>query len=164
MASLTSTNPRLVKGSDSHMARTLQRAKDTTTWRAGQPGHYSSGLATPVATNGTVVQFMFARDQTTSTSSTDVWVNAIDSSMIFEMNELNGTLSNSNVGETYECDVSTSGTANIFTVDIGATSNACVKIVRIAAGSTTGYEPERNSTGDTQARCYARFPASVVDG
>ena len=152
---LTQKNPRLVKSNDP-MEKQYVLAADAKTWKAGQPGLYASGVASPVASNGAVVHFVFMADQTTSTSSTYAWVGLVTADMVFEGFELDNALAASMINVPYAVDV----TSNILTVDTGDTDNDCVKIIDLASN----YEPSRNKSDDVKARCWFRYLTAAIDG
>ena len=60
--------------------RVKRLAEDSKTWKQGEIGYLTSGTVTPIssATGGTTAPyFQFCEDQTTSTSTSSVWVQEI---------------------------------------------------------------------------------------
>ena len=155
MATLTPKNPRLVQ-SDNPMEKRQVAAAVSQTWKQGQVGYYSSGLATFCDDDATNVKFMFLEDQDTSTTASElVWVGIITSDMIFEGFELDGTVARSNIGVPYALDL----TSNVITVDIGDTGNDAVTIVDLG----WIYEPSRNTSADVKARLKFRYLTAALD-
>ena len=155
MATLVPKNPKLVSSATALVKRRIPCA-GSVTWKAGEFGVAASGLVTPIASNAVNIQYMFLEDQdSSSVAEAMVYVLVLDVGQIYEGFELDGTLANANIGEDYGVDV----TSNIFTVDVGDTSNKAIKIVNIAST----YEPSRNVTADVKARCQFRFLSTVVN-
>ena len=160
MATKVAKNPRLVMAT-LPMSKRLMRAADTQTWKAGQWANNSaSGLVVVCATDddeatGGGIKYVLLEDQDTSTSSSDVWVGDITSGMVFEINELDGAVTNSSIGDSFAINV----TSNIVTFDVSDTTDEAVVLMRIAAD----YEPEKNASGDTLALCHVRVRQDVMD-
>ena len=149
---LTQKNPRLIK-SNHPMEKQYVLTEDSKTWYKGQFGAYSSGVATPIATNATSIQVVFLSDQTTSSSSTYCWVGLITSDMIFEGFELDSAVTAA-IMEQQGVDVSN----NLVTVD-GGNTNYAVKVVDIASQ----YEPARNKSDDIKARLRFKVLTSAIE-
>ena len=71
-------NPRYF-GGPPLLARQKVRARDGKTWKAGQPMVIDSGLYEPVASGGTKCHGFASEDIDTATSSTDVYIDMIQS-------------------------------------------------------------------------------------
>jgi len=88
--------------------RTQRLAEDSKTWYKGQIGYLTSGTVTPIssATGGTTAPyFRFCEDQTTSTSTSTVWVQEIpdgtEAIMFMTNNGTAGACDQANVGLSY---------------------------------------------------------------
>lgn len=154
MAALTSKNPVIRTGA--REMRRIQVPSAAVTWEAGQFLKSVSGHATACATNDVTAKYYALSDQASAPSAGDlIDVGVLEASQTFEINELDGTLSDANVGQEYELDV----TSNVCTLDVAATTNKFFRIVRLASD----YEPEKNTSADTKARCEVSILQSVID-
>lgn len=129
-----------------------ERAADSVTWKKGQIGYRSSGLWTPIssATGGTTAPYcMFAEDQDTSTSSSDVKVIKLLPGCELEVYVTNNgtaaTIAAANLGTAYGLYTA----SNVTYVDLNVTSGADWQVKRLAAA----YEPVKNAAADSPGKC-----------
>jgi len=158
MARTAKRNPWLVSGAPLEAIKV--RATDSKTWKAGEFGVYASaGTVEPIATDAVKVNVVFLQDQTTSTSSTDVWVAAITAEHVFEgfvsTDDADAAATVANVGNDYGIHVG----SNYHTVNTNETSNVAVCVVDYAAL----YSPYTDTTSTSPGKVKFRFKASVLD-
>jgi len=158
MASTALKNPRLYQGKQLEKKRVL--AADSQTWKAGQPGVYSSGLATPAATNAVSVQFLFSSDQDSSTSSTEVWIEEIPSASTkfvgYVSNDSTDTrATQALIGAQYAIDV----ISNVATVNTGEASKVAVQIDDLL----WKREGAMNASSDNPGQVIFHYLQSVLD-
>jgi hypothetical protein len=149
MATRSAINPVILTlDNASALPKRLRRATDGNTWKKGEFGHVQAGAGTitPNATTaGAAVDiYVFAEDQLTATSDTDVWVYKLEKGVKLQMYVTNGTgdaaigIANLDVGY----DVRTKN--NIAYIDVAATSGAKFKVEKICDSTdTTSPMPER---------------------
>jgi predicted aminopeptidase len=149
MATRSAINPVILTPDNaSALPKRLRRATDAKTWKKGELGHVESGAGTitpNTTTAGAAADiYVFAEDQLTATSSTDVWVYKLEKGVKLQMYVTNnGTASaigiaNLDVGY----DVYTA--SNIAYLDLNATSGAKFKVEKICDSTdTTSPMPER---------------------
>lgn len=160
MATLTAANPRLVGGPVMQTVDML--ILNGQSWKAGQFLNVdASGLLNTCVsdddTGNAGVKYYALEDQSDpGNSTTYATVGIITADHIFEMNELDGTLTGANIGIQYGIDV----TSNVVTVDVGDTSNPAVKVLDIASN----YAPLQNSSTDVKARCKVQVLQAAIDG
>lgn len=155
MATLTPKNPRIVK-SGSQPVKEYLPATGSQTWSAGEFATESSGLVTLVASDAVDVKYYLPEAQSTATTaSEEVAVIRITNDIIFEGNELDGTITSANVGKQYGIDV----TSNLVTIDVGDTTNKAIEITDVASR----YEPSRNDAADVKALARFKFINSVIE-
>ena len=155
MATLIPKNPRIVK-SGAQPVKVYLPATGSQTWEAGEFATESSGLVTLVASDAVDVKYYLPEAQSTATAaSEEVAVIRLSNDIIFEGNELDGTITSANVGKQYGIDV----TSNLVTVDVGDTTNKAIEITDVASR----YEPSRNDAADVKALCRFKFINSVIE-
>jgi hypothetical protein len=158
MATLTSVNPRVVAGPVMETQKIL--VDNGTSWKAGQflfvntTGELDT-CATDADSGTGGIKFYGLTDQANpGADGTYATVGVIHPDHVFEINELDGTLSAANVRQVYGIDV----TSNVVTVDVGDTTNPALEIIELAAD----YNPLQNSTADVKARCRVKvIPAAL---
>jgi len=129
-------------------------------WKAGQfLFHDTSGLLKTCASDadsGTGgVKYVALTDQADpGNSTTYAEVGVIHQDHVFEMNELNGTVSEANLGVFYAIDV----TSNIVTIDVDDTGNDALVVTELGYD----YNPLQNTSSDTLARVRVKvIPAAI---
>lgn len=148
---MATINPKII--SDPSFAPVVtRRAADSVTWKKGQIGYFNSGVVTPVSglTGGDTAPYvMFAEDQNTNTSSSDVKVHLLQPGCRLEIQVTSGgtdtTVAAANIGTKY----SLREDSNICTLDKNDTTNADWEVERLAAE----YEPARNAAADSPGKC-----------
>lgn len=148
---MSAVNPKILSDTNTAQATTI-RAADSVTWKKGQIGYLTSGTVTPIssATGGTTAPyFMFAEDQTASTSSSDVKVIQLLPGCELEVYVTNN-------GTAAAIGVANRGTAyglytasNVTYLDVNVTSGADWQVKRLAAE----YEPVKNAAADSPGKC-----------
>jgi len=154
MAALTAVNP-VVVGKDTSMATVKMLILNGQSWNAGQFLYVdTSGLLNACASDADAatggIKYYALTDQTDpGNSTTEAEVGIITSDTIFEGNELDGTVTQANIGPFYAIDV----TSNVVTVDVGDTSNDAVVITDIGSE----FSPAQYNTDDTKAKIRFRI-------
>ena len=145
MANRSAVNPKLYNTLSPVATnyRTL-RAADSKTWKQGEFGELSSGTVQPISGASSAPYCIFAEDQTTSTSSSDVKVLVLEDGMRFEMyvtsDGTDATIGTANIGTGY--DVYTS--SNITYLDTNGTTGAQMVVEQIVdSTNTSSTAPER---------------------
>jgi hypothetical protein len=161
MATLTATNPVVVQ-SDAPMATTKLYIKNGESWKAGQFLNVdASGLINVCATDddastGGGIKYYALTDQDDPGDSTTLAeVGIITADMVFEMNELDGTVSLANKDQFYALSVA----SNVCTVDVGDTGNDALQIVEL------GYlkNPALYDSTDTLAKVWCKVIPAVLN-
>ena len=148
MATLTVRNPRVVSG---HLATTRMLILNGQSWKKGEllnvdaSGLLNECASDDYATSTGGIKFLALNDQANpGNSTTTVEVGVLTRDIVLEGNELDGTVSNANVGQQYGIDV----TSNVLTIDTAETTAAAIEVVDVASN----YAPENNSTSDVSGR------------
>lgn len=148
---MSAVNPKILSDTRYAQAHTI-RAADGVTWKKGQLGYLTSGTVTPIssATGGTTAPYyMFAEDQTTATSSSDVKVIKLLPGCELEVyvtnNGTDAAIGTANRGTAYGFYTA----SNITHLDLNVTSGAEAQVSRLSAE----YEPVRNATADSPGKC-----------
>jgi len=144
-------------------------AADSQLWLAGAPGYFnSSGLADPIATDGVNIDFLFAENQTTSTSTSTVKILKIPGASTKLVGFVSAdaddtTAAQSNVGHDYGIHVSdnTSGdtVAEVASVNKSETSAVAVKLDALMST----VEPQEHATTDSPARVVFHVKQAILD-
>ena len=140
-------------------------AENSKTWIKGQPCILTSGTVTPLTGTGSVAVYgVFAEDQTSSTSTTSVWVHKLEAGALLEVYvQTNGTTSTvgvANIGTGYglEMGAGSGGTlAAVGYLDLG-TANGQFFVQRLSVD----YEPERNAAADDPGKCIVKYGTAAV--
>jgi len=163
MATLTKTNPaRVVNGSQDVMGVQRRLVETSETFRAGQWCFqkndgliYECASDADSATGG--IQYVALDDVPTaignSTTRKDFAVITEDD--VFEMFELDGTVTEGNIGIQCGIDV----TSNIVTYDLGDTSNTAVILVT----PSWRVEEFKNTSADVNAKAHCKVLSSVIE-
>jgi len=157
MAKTAPINPWVIRGPTDRQTR---RAKDSQTWKAGQPCYQDSvGLYAPCASDEVNVKGIFCSDQVASTSSSDVDIAFITADTVFHGYISNGdadiAASIAYEGNQYAMLVG----SNIMTVDVADASNVCCKINKCFYLKETA----KATSSDTPAIVEFQYLASVID-
>lgn len=159
MATLTAANPRLCKNPN-NTAPVEVLVKNGETWNPGQflridtSGLLVAAVTDQVAGNGGFQYQAITKQTDPGNSTTRVAVLPLDEDMVFEGNELDGSVGSDNIGQQYAISVA----SNVVTVDEGDTSNPAVVIV--APGSDGS---PNNIDSDTKARLYFKVLGTVIN-
>lgn len=159
MADLVSTYPRLVAGPIMQTAKVL--IKTGQTWNPGQFLRVdTSGLLVAAASDadageGGIQYFTLTTQTDPGNSTTLAEVGVIHQDHVFEINELNGSVTTSNIGNHYAIDV----TSNIATLDVDDTSNDCFEVVDVGSE----YNPLQNTSSDTNGRARVKILPAVIN-
>lgn len=161
MATLTATNPVVVQ-SDAPMATTKLYILNGQSWKAGQFLNVdANGLINACATDddastGGGIKYYALTDQADPGNSTTLAeVGVITADMVFEMNELDGTVSLANKDQFYALSVA----SNVCTVDVGDTGNDALQIVEL------GYlkNPALYDSADVKAKVWCKVIPAVLN-
>jgi hypothetical protein len=159
MARTSKRNPRVVKGTPLQVVS--RRATDAKTWKAGEFGAYASGVVQPAATNAVEINCQFLQDQTTNTSSSDVWVGLIPSSdTIFEGYVSNGTADASAPVTMIGVRCALVVGSNYHTIDNGTVTNKDAVVIDDVAWK---YAPLENDSTDSPGKVRFHFPDAILD-
>jgi len=159
MATLTATYPRLVAGPIMETTKVL--IKSGQTWNPGQflrvdtSGLLVAAASNASAANGGIQYFSLTTQTDPGVSTTLAEVGIIHQDHVFEMNELNGTVTTSNIGNHYALDVS----SNIGTLDVDDTSNDCFEVVNVGSE----YNPLQNTAADVKGRARVKILPAVIN-
>ena len=159
MAKSAVENPRYYDGPPLAQ-KTLVRARDAKTWKAGQPMVIDSGLWEPVASNGTKVHGLASTDWDTATSSSDVYVERIVSTetrfaAFLSYEDSDYTAKRSQIGLGRGLHVG----SNVCTVDVLDDTNAAVVI----RSPLWVEEPYMNDSTDSPGQAVFTFKASALE-
>ncbi len=130
MATLTPVNPELIQ-SDNPMETTTKKILNGQSWKTGQwLFTNTSDLLKTCASDadsgtGGIKYIALADQDDPGDSTTEVEVGIITQDMVFLINELDGTVADTDVGGQYAIDV----TSNVVTVDIDDTTNIAVEML-----------------------------------
>lgn len=83
------------------------------------------------------------------------FVFAVHRDDVYEINELDGTVSDANIGQPYDMDVTT----NLCTLNVGSQSHAIFEVVE----PKFNLEPYFNASADTLANTYVSLLASMLN-
>jgi len=162
----TAVNPKVLT-TPSPAGLTLKKvlAADSKTWKAGEFGALSSGTVQPVASASATASYcIFAEDQTTSTSTSYVWVYLLEDGTELEMYVYNNNqvyaIATSNIGTRYGVQT----VSNITYLDLNQTTGQ-FQVIELASA----YMPERSAydgglngtTGTTAGLCKVKFRKNV---
>ena len=155
-SNFSAVNPKVVSTpSPQGLPLRYMLAEDSKTWKKGELGYITSGTVSPVATTTGSGEpcLVFAEDQTTSTSSTSVWVRLLQPETRLEIyvtnNGTDAAVGVANLNVAYEV----YGLSNVTYLDVGATTAPDFVVEKLAAD----YEPERNATADTPGKCIVVY-------
>ncbi len=142
-------------------ALTKVRARDGKTWKSGQPMYIDSGLWEPVVTDGTNVFGLASSDQDTATSSSDVFVDVINSTQTRFCGYVSSDTDDATAlrdynGTQYGIHV---GSANDPSVNINETSNVSV----VVRNPLWVEEPYMNDSTDSPGQVVFSFIASALE-
>ena len=155
MATKIAKNPRIVKSGEQPVKVYLP-ATGSQTWDAGQFATEASGLVTLVASDAVDIKYYLPEAQSVATTAAEeVACIRITAGMIFEGNELDGTITNANIGKQYGIDVTT----GLVTVDTAETTAKAIEVTDIASR----YEPSRNVVADTLALMRFKVLTAVIE-
>jgi len=151
----TVCNPRLVQGGP--METFYLKCANNQSWSLNQLLYCSSGLLTEAASNAVNAKYVALQAITdTSTGGTTYCkVGKITASQVFEMNELDGTITDANIDKLYSIDVTT----NVVTFDVADNTTPCLKLVQPGYA----YNPTDYATDDIKAVARVQFLQSVLD-
>lgn len=158
---LTATNPVVFKCETPMETTDQYYILNGQSWKAGQFLYVdTSGLLKACASDADAgtggIKFLALTDQDDpGNSTTKAEVGIITADMVFEMNELNGTVSQANLGQFYALDV----TSNVCTVDVDDTSNDALELVAL------GYEtnPALYDSTDIKAKVYCKVLTVAIE-
>ena len=116
------------------LARVPMLAEDSKTWKKGELCYLTSGTVTPLssATGGAAVYGIFVADQTTSTSTSTVWVYKLEEGTRLQMavtNNGSATGSSENdatIGTAYAAYT----TSNVSYLDLNVTTSGQFKVIK----------------------------------
>ena len=136
------------------------RARDGKTWKKGCPMVIDSGLWEPIATDGTRVGAIASQDQTSATSSSDVYVERILSSetkfLGYASSDANdAAVTRASIGEDYGIQMDT----YYPSVNTNETSNVAV----IVDNPLWVKEPYMNDSTDSPAKVIFHFEQSALE-
>ena len=155
MATLTPTNPRVFTG---HMATQKLLSDTDATWKAGAFLQVNiEGYLQPCESNAVQITHMALTDQDAApgNTTTEVSVGIVTADLEFLINELDGTVALTDVGDTFAIDK----TADVTTLDIGDATNAALYLV----DPLWNRDSLKNASADVKARCIVRVPQAVID-
>lgn len=152
-------NPRYYSGPPL-LAKEKVRARDGKTWKAGQPMVIDSGLYEPVASNGTKIHALASEDVDTSTSSSDVYIERIQSTetklvAMVAYGDSDYTSKLSHIGLNRGVTVG----SNICSVDVTDDTNACVVI----DSPLWVKEPYKNDSTDSPGFVICHLKAAALE-
>lgn len=159
MASLTAVNPKLVQFATTPQIVEVYAAAGTTgtsVWKAGEFLRINSSgslvAITDAASSGGITHQAIT-NRSNGDAAGYVKVMKIEQGMVFEMNCKDDTVSEANLNQCYDIDV----TSNVCTVDISASTTDTLKVVDL------GYlrHPELYTSADTQAIVYVEIPTAI---
>jgi len=131
---LTAVNPKVLSTpSPIGLARVARLASDSKTWKKGELCYLTSGTVAPLTTTtgSSLVYGIFAADQTTSTSTSTVWVYVLEVGTELEMfitNNGSATGASENdvtIGTVYEAYQA----SNVCYLDVAATTTPQFKVL-----------------------------------
>jgi len=138
---------------------TIKLLADTdATWKQGQFLQISAeGYLQACASDAVQITHFALSDLDTApgNTTTEVEVGVINANVRFVMNELDGTVAQTDIGDTFGLDT----TSNVCTIDIGDATNAALYLENVL----WNLEPTKNSSADVKARCIVRVPQAIID-
>ena len=153
-ATLTSVNPALYKGPV--MATQSILITNGQSWKAGQLLSVSSGALIAAASNSVACKFYALKDQADpGNATTYAEVGVIKADHVFVMNELDGVVPATSIGQLHSLDV----TSNVCTVDTADNTTPCFRVVGIAALD----QPLTDKSDDIHGRLYVSVLQTVLD-
>jgi len=151
---LTSVNPKVYQGPVMGTMSIL--ITNGQSWKAGQLLSVSSGALIAAASNSVACKYYALKDQTDpGNATTFAEVGIIKADHVFVMNELNGAVPATAVGQLYSLDV----TLNVCTVDTADNTTPCFRVTGIAVTD----DPINNKSDDICGRLYVTVLQSVLD-
>lgn len=160
MATLTVSNPEVVGGPPMEMVKKL--ILNGQHWSAGEfLNQDNNGLLNECATDddagtgGGIKYYAITAQTDPGNSTTEAEVGIITSEHIFEGNELNGAVSDANVGNQYGIDVST----HVVTIDVDDTTNPAVVIV----DRGPQYNEAEYTTSDVKGKLRFKILTTVLE-
>ena len=159
MAALNPKNPVLLRNATRPVAEIVKRLADgAATWKAGQLLYQKNdGLIYTCASDATTIQFLAVQDLDSAIGADTTYkrMMVINQDDILEMNELDGAVTEANVGTFFGLDVS----SNLCTVDVAeVTSEAFVMMA-----PTWREEEFVNKSADTLARLLVKVKPAVLE-
>jgi len=160
MATLIVTNPELFQ-SDLPMATIKKFILSGQSWKQGQwlftDGDDLLKACASDADSGTGgIKYVALTDQTNpGNSTTETTVGIITADMIFEVNELDGTVAATDVGTHIGIDV----TSNVVTADLGDTGNDALEIVDLMVN----LNPAKYSLADVKAKILVKVLPEALE-
>jgi len=152
-ATLTKVNPAVYQGPVMETVTLL--ITNGQSWKAGQFLTTSSGALIACASDAVDIKYYALKDQADpGNATTTAEVGIIDPDHVFLMNELNGAVTNANIGVRYALDV----TSNVCTVDVDDTGHDAF-IVKDVLSAT---RPLTDKTDDVCGRLLVQVIASVI--
>jgi len=160
---LTVANPAMVEPHDVVMATTNEHAVlNGQSWKKGQflfldaNARLKACASDADASTGGIKFLALNNQDDPGANDTDYpEVGIITDEMVFEINELDGTVATANIGVAYGIDV----TSNVVTIDVGDTSNPALQIVSLGFNRN----PVLYKSDDIKAKVYAKVIPAVVN-
>jgi hypothetical protein len=151
---LTSVNPQVYQGPVMETMSIL--ITNGQSWKAGQLLSVSSGALIAAASNSVACKYFALKDQADpGNATTFAEVGIITKDHVFVMNELDGAVPATAVGQLYSLDV----TSNVCTVDTADNTTPCFRVKGIAVTD----DPMNNKSDDIHGRLYVTVLQSVLD-
>ena len=159
MATLVAVNPRVVKNPGEIIDTKI--ILNGQSWNAGQwlftgTAGFLKACATNAFTNTGGIKYVAMKtvaDPVNNTTTTPVMI--INSDTVFEIHELNGTLSTANIGQHYDINVD----SNVVTLDADGIGNLCIEVIEIGPS----YNDMENDSADTLARARVKVLKTMLD-
>lgn len=153
-ATLTSVNPVVYQGPV--MATRSILITNGQSWKAGQLLSVSSGALIAAASNSVACKYYALKDQTDpGNTTTFAEVGVITSEHVFLMNELDGAVPATSIGQLHSLDV----TSNVCTVDTADNTTPCFRVV----GIFSQIQPITDKSDDVKGRLLVKILQSVLD-
>jgi hypothetical protein len=125
-------------------------------WKAGQLLSVSSGALIAAASNSVACKYYALQDQANpGNTTTFAEVGVITSEHVFLMNELDGAVPATSIGQLHSLDV----TSNVCTVDTADNTTPCFRVV----GIFSQIQPITDKSDDVKGRLLVKILQSVLD-
>jgi hypothetical protein len=125
-------------------------------WKAGQLLSVSSGALIAAASNSVACKYYALKDQDDpGDTTTKAEVGIVTADQVFVMNELDGAVPSTSIGQLHSIDV----TSNVCTVDTADNTTPCFRVVGLAQVD----DPINNKSDDVHGRMYVSVLQSVLD-